>query len=85
MCTRNVRELFLVLGGSLPLVLKLYRLTKLPFTPFVGPLLVPLTTLVGPPLAHDPDLTPAQATSMAKRALEALLQRAMDVTGAPLD
>lgn len=85
MCTRNVRELFLVLGGSLPLVLKLYRLTKLPFTPFIGPLLVPLTTLVGAPLAHDPDRTPAQVTSLAKRALEALLQRAMDVSGAPLD
>jgi 1-acyl-sn-glycerol-3-phosphate acyltransferase len=85
MCTRNVRELFLVLGGSLPFVLKLYKLTKLPFTPFIGPLLVPLTTLVGPPLEHDPNRTPAQVISLAKAALEALLQRAMGMSGAPLD
>lgn len=76
MCTRNVRELFLVLGGNLPLVLKLYRLTRLPFTPFFGPLLVPLTTLLGAPIEHDPQSSPAQVISLAKRAMEALLQRA---------
>ena len=46
MFTRNVREVFLVLGGSLPFVQKLYKLTRLPFTPFIGPLPVPLTSII---------------------------------------
>lgn len=76
MCTRNVRELFLVLGGNHPLILKLYKLTKLPFTPFLGPLLVPLTTLLGEPLPYDSKRPVVEVISMAKHAMETLLQRA---------
>ena len=68
--TRGIREVFLVLGGSLPLVQKLYRLTRLPFTPFIGPLPQALTTIVGAPL--EPSPSGADAKQLAAQAMEAL-------------
>jgi 1-acyl-sn-glycerol-3-phosphate acyltransferase len=48
MFTKNIREVFLVLGGDNFIVKWLYKKTKLPFTFFVGPFLLPLTTMFGP-------------------------------------
>lgn len=76
MATRNVRELFLVLGGDWPLVQRLYQMTKLPFTPFVGPLLLPLTTLLGEPLPHDPCASSEELAERVRGAMRALLLRA---------
>ena len=75
MFTRNVREVFLVLGGSLPLVQKLYRLTRLPFTPFIGPLPVPLTSVLGEPLPHVDGMTAADIAKRVREALQALISR----------
>ena len=50
MFTSGIREVFLVLGGSLKVVQKLYKLTRLPFTPFIGPLPQALTSIVGAPI-----------------------------------
>lgn len=75
MFTRNVRELFLVLGGNSRLVQRLYRLTRLPFTPFVGPMLLPLTTVLGKPLPHVPDMDNATAARRAMEALQSLMSR----------
>ena len=73
MFTRNVREVFLVLGGSLPLVQKLYRLTRLPFTPFIGPLPVPLTSVLGEPLQHVDGTAAADIAKRVREALQALI------------
>ena len=73
MFTRNVRELFLVLGGNSDLVKRLYSLTRLPFTPFVGPMLLPLTTVLGPPLPHEPGASVSAAAERAAEALQALM------------
>jgi 1-acyl-sn-glycerol-3-phosphate acyltransferase len=70
MFTRNIRECFLVLGGENKLVQRLYSLTKLPFTPFFGPLPVPLTTVLGAPLAHQDGAT---TEAVARRAVDALI------------
>ena len=75
MFTRNVRELFLVLGGNSDLVKRLYSLTRLPFTPFVGPMLLPLTTVLGPPLPHEPGASVSAAAERAAEALQALMLR----------
>ena len=72
--TRNIREVFLVLGGSLPIVQKLYRLTKLPFTPFLGPLPQPLTSIIGQVLPHNPALGYKEVASSARESLEALMR-----------
>jgi 1-acyl-sn-glycerol-3-phosphate acyltransferase len=68
--TRRIREVFLVLGGSLPLVQWLYKLTRLPFTPFIGPLPQALTTIVGQPLAPGP--CGGDAKQLAAKAVDAL-------------
>lgn len=72
--TRNVREVFLVLGGSLPLVQKLYKLTRLPFTPFIGPLPVPLTSVVGEPIAPADGVDAAEMAQRVRDALQRLMQ-----------
>ena len=69
MFTRNIRECFLVLGGNWPLVQRLYKATKLPFTPFVGPLPIPLTTVLGTPIPH---VAGAPIESIARQAVYAL-------------
>ena len=74
MFTRNVRELFLVLGGGSALVKRLYRLTRLPFTPFIGPMLLPLTTVLGPMLLpHEPSTSASATAERATDALQALM------------
>ena len=73
MFTRNVRELFLVLGGNSDLVKWLYSLTRLPFTPFIGPMLLPLTSVLGPPLPHEPSASISAAAERATEALQALM------------
>ena len=73
MFTRNVRELFLVLGGNSDLVKRLYSLTRLPFTPFVGPMLLPLTSVLGPALPHEPGASISAAAGRATEALQALM------------
>ena len=70
MFTRGIREVFLVLGGSLPIVQRLYRLTKLPFTPFVGPLPQALTSFVGEALTPRPGTE--DAPELARRVMGAL-------------
>ena len=72
--TQNMREVFLVLGGSIPLVQRLYRLTKLPFTPFFGPIPVPLTTVAGAPIAHDERRSAADTAEVVRLALAALMR-----------
>ena len=74
MATRNVRELFLVLGGDWPVIQRLYSWTKLPFTPFIGPWLLPLTTLVGEPLPAD--CCPSEFASRVGSAMRSLVARA---------
>lgn len=73
MFTRNVRELFLVLGGDSNFVKRLYSLTRLPFTPFVGPMLLPLTTVLGPSLPHEPSTSISAAAERATEALQRLM------------
>lgn len=74
--TRHIREVFLVLGGSFKLIQALYKYTKLPFTPFLGPLPVPLTTVVGSPVAYDSRRTPADTADVVRQALAALMRAA---------
>ena len=73
--TRNIREVFLVLGGANRLVQRLYKLTRLPFTPFVGPLPQPLTTVVGELIASRADgVSAKELAARVVRALEALMR-----------
>ena len=71
MFTSGIREVFLVLGGSLPIVQKLYRLTRLPFTPFIGPFPQALTSIVSAPKMPKGAL-PEDAHELAMRVMEAL-------------
>ena len=73
MFTRNVREVFLVLGGSLPLVQKLYKLTRLPFTPFLGPMPMPLTSVLGAPIPHVEGRGAAEVAQLVRDRLQALI------------
>jgi hypothetical protein len=112
MFTRNIREVFLVLGGGVPFVQKLYvnpaaaaaaaaawhnhhrdgalancarygmllpgarrryAMTKLPFTPFLGPVLMPLTTVLGQPLLFDPLATTAGVAQAVQEALTKMM------------
>ena len=75
MFTRNVREVFLVLGGSLPIVQKLYKLTRLPFTPFVGPLPMPLTSVLGAPIPHEEGIEPSVLAGRVHDALQRLMHQ----------
>lgn len=75
MFTRNIRELFLVVGGSSRLVQRLYKLTRLPFTPFIGPMLLPLTTVLGQPLPHVPGMSTSMAAKQAMEALQDLIKK----------
>ena len=78
MATRNIRELFLVLGGDTFLVRKLYELTKFPFTPFLGPLPVPLTTVLGAPLPFDSSKSVTRVASDAQEAMRALIRSSLE-------
>ena len=71
--TRNIREVFLVLGGSLGVVQRLYRWTRLPFTPFVGPLPQPLTSIVGEAVEADPSVSAQELAARVKMGLELLM------------
>ena len=46
-----------MISFQLRFIQKLYKWTKLPFTPFVGPVLLPLTTILGKPMPHVPGAT----------------------------
>ena len=69
--TKRMRDVFLVLGGGLSIVQKLYEMTKLPFTPFIGPFIVKLTTLIGEPVVVD---SASSRKEIAERARDALQQ-----------
>jgi 1-acyl-sn-glycerol-3-phosphate acyltransferase len=75
MFTHNIREVFLVLFGNNSWIKWLYDKTKLPFTPWVGPFLVPLTTFVGKPVAVSSSMTRDQISIKARHALQALMTR----------
>ena len=74
MFTKNVREVFLVLGGSLPIVKQLYKWTRLPFTPFIGPLPVPLTSVLGEPLAHVSGRSTEEVARLVREALGRMMR-----------
>ncbi len=74
--TRHIREVFLVLGGSFKFVQALYKYTRLPFTPFLGPIPVPLTTEAGAPVMHNSQRTPADTADVVRGALAALMRAA---------
>ena len=74
--TKHIREVFLVLGGANRLVQRLYRLTRFPFTPFIGPLPQRLTSFIGECILPDTDRH-ASAQSLSadvQTALEALMR-----------
>lgn len=73
MFSRNIRDLFLVFGGDNAFVARLYRLTKLPFTPFIGPVLLPITSFVGKALPYDAAATTKEVVSRAHTALQSLI------------
>eukprot|EP00947_MAST-08B_sp_MAST-8B-sp1_P005217 g5217.t1 len=73
MFTRNIREVFLVLGGGNKLVQRLYKLTKLPFTLPVWFGFVPLTTVLGKPIKPAPGQTTAQIATKVGDALQNLM------------
>ena len=75
MFTRNVREVFLVLGGSLPLIQRLYKHTRLPFTPFVGPLPMPLTSVLGAPIPHVDGRAASEVAHLVRESLQSLMVR----------
>ena len=60
---------------AFPSLLKwLYRLTRLPFTPFVGPLPMPLTSVLGAPLAPVGDVSTEAFARQVRDALQALMR-----------
>jgi 1-acyl-sn-glycerol-3-phosphate acyltransferase len=76
MFTKNIREVFLVLGGDNWFVQWIYRKTKLPFAMFFGPFLVPLTTMFGEPMGPFPPDATSEAISKASQvALQSLMTR----------
>ena len=70
MFTEQIREVFLVLGGSNKLVEWLYKATRFPFTPFIGPL-PQLTSVVGAPISPGKGVAGglAQRVRLAMQAL----------------
>lgn len=72
--TRNIRELFLVMGSTNPIVTALYKLTKFPFTPFLGPVPLPLTSVLGEPLPFDKSKSAARVASDTEEAMRTLIR-----------
>ena len=72
--TRGIREVFLVVGGSSALAQSLYRRFRLPFTPFIGPVPQPLTSVAGAPITPNPTLSAAQLADIVRGALESLMR-----------
>lgn len=72
--TRNIRETFVVMGGESSIVQYLYKLTKLPSTPFFGPIPQKLTSVIGAPLPHVPGMSASDTAQRARRALTALMR-----------
>ncbi|KAI4468283.1 transmembrane protein 68 [Holotrichia oblita] len=58
MFTENVREAFRTVSIGRKFFLKLYALTKFPFTPIYGGFPVKMITHIGKPINYDPSLTP---------------------------
>ena len=73
MFTQNIREVFLVLFGENSWIKWLYDKTKLPFTPWVGPFLVPLTTIIGKPVIVESYLSRNEISLKARQALQELM------------
>ena len=73
MFTQNIREVFLVLGGENKFIQWLYDKTKLPFTFFVGPFLLPLTTMFGAPIGPFGKNVSSETISKASQAALQLL------------
>eukprot|EP00966_Prymnesium_polylepis_P202243 4685478-Prymnesium_polylepis.1 len=57
-----------------PLVTWLYNLTKLPFTPFLGPVPLPLTSALGPQLPFDAAKSAADVANEAEEAMRGLIR-----------
>ena len=76
--TRNIRELFLVMGSNTPLIAALYKLTKFPFTPFIGPVPLPLTTVLGTSPPFDVTKTATQVASDAQAAMRRLIEMSIE-------
>ena len=75
MFTEQIREVFLVLGGSNKLVQWLYKVTRFPFTPFIGPLPQPLTSVVGAPISPGKGASKEELAHRVRLAMEALMRR----------
>ena len=75
MFTQNIREVFLVLGGDNFIVKWLYNKTKLPFTAFFGPFLVPLTSVFGAALGP---FAKHNTTEMALTTVKAISQKSQE-------
>ena len=56
------------------MIQRLYAATKLPFTPFIGPVLLPLTSFVGDVLPFDAALSTQAVAVRAQEALGALMR-----------
>ena len=76
MFTRNIREVFLVLGGDNAIVKWLYNKTKLPFTFFLGPFLLPLTSLFGSKIGpFDASTSIARISKASQDSLQLLMSK----------
>ena len=76
MVTQNIREVFLVLGGDNAIVKWMYKMTKLPFTFFVGPFLLPLTTVFGAKIGPFSSSTSSESIAKAsQKALQSLMKK----------
>ena len=72
--TKHIREVFLVLGGANRIVQRLYRLTRLPFTPFIGPLPQRLTSFIGDGILPDRHGSAKSLATDVQAALEELMR-----------
>ncbi|KAI4468288.1 transmembrane protein 68 [Holotrichia oblita] len=73
MFTENVREAFRTVSIGRKFFLKLYALTKFPFTPIYGGFPVKMITHIGKPINYDPSLTPEKLQEKVAEAIDKLI------------
>ncbi|XP_028166557.1 transmembrane protein 68 isoform X1 [Ostrinia furnacalis] len=81
MFTQNVREAFRTVGWLRGVCLRVYAATRVPLAPVYGGFPVKLVTHLGPPIPHDPRLTPAQLQQKVAEAIEKLIDEHQRVPG----
>ncbi|KAF5301315.1 hypothetical protein FQA39_LY10713 [Lamprigera yunnana] len=73
MFTENVREAFRTVSIGRKLFLKLYSITKFPFTPIYGAFPVKMITHIGKPILFDLEVTPEQLQTKVANAINELI------------